>query len=111
MVLVEPKKSVPGQKALDLAAAVIEHESVLVRLLSLARIGVFIQMGSVKITQAGFVLWKVRRNPIQDDTYAALMKLVHQKHKIRRSPEAAGGCEIANGLITPGTVEWVLRKR
>src|SRR6185312_624419 len=111
VVLIEPEESVPDQKTLHFTPAVIEHERIPIRLLSLARIGVLVEMRAVEITQARFILRKVRRNPVENDSNSMLVEVVDQEHEISGRPETAGWRKVSNGLVTPGAIERMLGDR
>ncbi len=105
MVFVKPEQGIADQKTLDLVTSVVEHESVPVRLLGLSRIGVLIKMRAVEITESGFVLRKMRGNPIQDDADPVLMKVVDQIHEIGWRAEPARRSKVTDYLISPRTIE------
>jgi len=71
----------------------------------------FVQMGAVEITEPGFVFGEMSRNPIDDHSDLTLMKAIHQVHEIRGRAKSASWCVIANDLIPPGAIEWVLHDR
>src|SRR5579863_1100301 len=101
MVFVQPEERVADQKAPHFVAAIIEDECIPVRMLSLPRIGVFVEMRSVEIAQPRLVLRKMCRHPIENHSDPALVKMVYQIHEIRRCSETAGGRKVANRLVTP----------
>ncbi len=108
MILVEPEQGIADQKILHFVAAVIENESVPVRLLPLPRIRMLVEVRPVEIAEAGFILRKMRGNPIQDDADAVLMKIVDEIHEIRRRAEPAGRSKVADDLVSPRTIEGML---
>jgi len=57
------------------------------------------------------VFREVRRNPVEDDTYPALVHVVHEVHEVLWRAVATGGRKIARHLIAPGAVEGMLRDR
>src|ERR1700691_2894836 len=111
VILVQPEKSVGAQKVLDLVAAVIEHEGVPVRLLSLPRISVLIKMRSVEVSEPGFILGKMRRNPIQNYADSALMQIIYEVHEIGGRSKPACGSGVPRRLVSPRTVEGMLHDR
>src|ERR1700722_3170616 len=108
MILVHPKQRIADEKILDFVAAVVEDKSVPVRMLALPGIFVFVEMRAVEVTQARFVFWKMRGNPIQNYADSSLVKIVDEIHEVVGRSEPAGGGEIAEGFVSPGTVEGVL---
>ena len=77
-------------------------------MLALAGIFVLIEMRSVEVTKACLVFWKMRGNPIQNYADSSLVKVVDEIHEVVGRSEPAGGGEIAEGFVSPGTVEGVL---
>ena len=67
-----------------------------------------VEMRSIEVTEACFIFRKMRRDPIQNYADSSLMKIVDEVHEVVGCPEAAGGSEIAECLVSPGTVEGVL---
>jgi len=59
-VLVEPEQGITDQEVADLAAAVVEDERAPILVFAEARVGVFVEMGAVEVTQAVLVARKVR---------------------------------------------------
>src|SRR5690242_5982924 len=80
-------------------------------MLALARIGVFVKMRTVEVAEPDLVLWEMRGHPIENYSNAALVKVVHEVHKIRWSAKPAGGSEIPGNLIAPGSIERMLHDR
>src|SRR5260370_12301549 len=75
---------------------------------TLARVGMFVEMGAVKLRKAVSVARKMRGSPIEKDAKTGLMAAIDEFHELRRSAEAAGGGEVAERLVTPGAVERML---
>ena len=76
-----------------------------------AGVGVLIEVGAVEEAGAVLVGREVGGHPVQDDPDAVLVQVVHQKHEILGGAVAAGGREVAGGLVTPGAVKGVLHDR
>ena len=57
------------------------------------------------------VLREVRGHPVEDHADAALVQVLDQEHEVLRRAVAAGGREVAGGLVAPGAVEGVLHHR
>ncbi len=77
----------------------------------LAGVGVLIEVGAVEEAGAVLVRGEVGGHPVQDDADAVAVQVVHQKHEILGSAVAAGGGEVAGGLVAPGAVKGVLHDR
>src|SRR2546421_11534069 len=58
MILVEPEHGVAQQEIVNFPAAIVEDERAPVGMLSLARVGMLVEMRSVEISQTCFVLRK-----------------------------------------------------
>src|SRR6185437_715402 len=80
-------------------------------MLALARVGVFVEMGTVEVAKPDLVLRKMRRHPIEDHADSALVKKIYKVHKVRWSAESASGRKVAGHLITPGAIERMLHDR
>ena len=78
---------------------------------ALAGVGVLVEVGAVEEAEAVLVGGEVGRHPVQDDADAVLVQVVDQIHEILRRAVAAGGGEVAGGLVAPGAVEGVLHDR
>src|SRR5882724_813445 len=75
---------------------------------ALARIGMFVKMGAVKLRKAVSVARKMRGSPIEKDAKTGLVAAIDEFHELRGSAEAAGGGEVAERLVAPGAVERML---
>ena len=82
MIDFQPEKGIGEQKLGHLGPAVIKNIGAPVLMLSLARIGMFIEMGAVKKTEAMAVSWEMRRDPVKDDTHIVPVQGIHQVFKI-----------------------------
>ncbi len=92
-------------------AAVVEDEAVPVGVDALAGIAVLVEVRTVEQSQSVFVVGEVGGHPVEDHADAALVEAVDQEHEVLGSPVAAGGGEVAGGLVAPGAVERVLHDR
>ena len=111
VIFVEPEEGVGNQIVLDFVAAVVVDERAPVGMGALARIGVLVKMGAVKICEAVSVAGKMSGSPIKEDADAGLMTAVDKLHELGGGTMAAGGGEIAESLVAPGTVEGMLHYR
>src|SRR5215472_13213994 len=111
MIFVKPEQRIADQKAPDFVTPVVEHEGVPVWVLSLSRIGMFIQVSAVKETEASFVFREMRWDPIQDHSDSALVEVVDEVHEVVGRSEPAGGREVAGRLVSPRTIERMLHDR
>src|SRR5215831_15485093 len=50
----------------------------------------------------------MRWSPIKNDADTGLVAAVHKLHKFRWRTVAAGGGEVAEGLVAPGAIVWML---
>src|SRR5438105_717813 len=105
MVLIEPEQGIADQKVPHFRTAIVKEQSVPLRLLPLAGIGMFIQVGAVEVAKPVLVFGEMRGYPVENDSDAALMQIVHQIHEIGWSTEPAGRGKIASCLVPPGAVE------
>ena len=77
----------------------------------LAGVGVLIEVGAVEKAGAVLVGGEVGGHPVQDDADAVPVQVVDEKHEILGGAVAAGGGEVAGGLVAPGAVKGVLHDR
>src|SRR5438034_2640942 len=75
---------------------------------ALARVGVFVQMAAVELSEAMGVARKMRRSPIENDADTGLMTAVDELHKFRGRAVAARGSEITQRLVAPGSIVRML---
>src|SRR5205085_9745893 len=73
--------------------------------------GMLVEMRSIEISQACFVLRKMRRNPIENYADTALVKMVDQEHEIIGIAKARRRRKVSERLISPRSVEGMLHDR
>ena len=71
-------------------------------------IGVFVQVGAVKLGQAVGVTREVGRHPVQDHAQTGVVRGVDKVAEVLRRAKARGGREQAQRLVAPGAVKRVL---
>ena len=111
MVLIKPEHQVRHQEVADLIAAVVEDQRAPFLVLTDARIGVLVEVGSIEEGKPVGILREVARHPIEDHTDALGMAAVHEGAELIRATEAAGGRVPAGHLITPGAIKGMLGDR
>ena len=99
------------QEVSHFRAAVIENPRAPVGMLAQARIVVLVKVRAVEERQAVGVGGKVRRHPVQDHADPVLVAVIDEIHEVFRSAVAAGGREVAHGLITPRFIQRMLHHR
>ena len=60
-----------------------------------------VEMGAVKKIEAGSILWKVGRYPVEYNAYFVEMSLVNKVHEIFRGAKTTGRCKKTKDLISP----------
>src|SRR6266705_567909 len=108
VVFVEPKEGVRNQIVLDFVAAVIVNEGAPVGMRALSRVGVFVEMRAIELSEAVSVAREMRGSPIENDADAGLVAAVDEFHELSGRAVAAGGREIAESLVAPGAVVGML---
>ncbi len=111
MVSIQPKQSAVQQEVADLDAIIVEDAAMPIRMVAEPRVGMVVEMRSVKLGKPMRVVRKVRGGPVHQHTDSGLMCSIDEEHEIFGRSVAAGHGEIAGGLIAPGAVEWVLGNR
>ncbi|CAB4849559.1 unannotated protein [freshwater metagenome] len=109
--LVEPIQRVGDQKVAHLGAPVVEDVRAPVGVLTLTRVGVFVERRAVEAGETPVVLRKVRRNPVDDDTDAAPMQRVDHRLQIVRCAVASRRRVVPADLIAPRPAERMLGHR
>ena len=66
--LFDPVQSVRDQEILDFVFSIIKDLGTPVRMLSLTRVGMLVDTGSIKLCQSVSIFRKMRRYPVEDDT-------------------------------------------
>jgi len=107
----KPKKRAADQEVADFVATIVIDQGAPVAMLAEPWILMLIERGSIEGGEAMGIFWEVGRHPVQNDAHPMLMAIVDEPAKIIGASEAAGGCEIPGGLITPGPVKGVLGDR
>ena len=107
----QPVDGAGKQEVLDLVATIIIDQRAPVTVLAAARVLVLVQGRTVKTGKTVRVARKVCRDPVKQDANAVLMTVVNKETEIIRFSKAAGRCEIAGRLVTPGGIERVLGDR
>ena len=70
VIIFKPINGIGNQKALNLVFAVIEDLGSPFLMLALAAVGIFIAGAAVKIGKTAFVLGKMSRHPVENDSYS-----------------------------------------
>ena len=111
MIFVEPEKRVRGQEIAHLVAPEIKNECAPVPVLTLPRIGVFVEIGAIKFRQRVGILGKMRRHPIHEHADPGAMTRIDEMPQFVRVPEPARRRVIVCHLIAPRTFEGMLGDR
>src|SRR5208282_6204943 len=75
---------------------------------ALARVGMFVKVRAIELREAERVAREVRGSPVEKNADAGVVAAVDKLHEFSGGAVAAGGGEVANRLIAPGTVERML---
>src|SRR5262249_24561408 len=98
---------VGDEEILHFVAAKIEDERAPILMLAFARIFMFVEGGAVEAGERPIVAWKMRRDPIDDDADAGLVKSVNEKLEVFGRAVADGGSIEAGELVAPGRIKGV----
>ena len=104
----DPVQRIADQVVAHLGAAEVENQRVPVGVHSLARIGVFVQMGTIEVAQPVRVAREMRRNPVEQQAKAAFMAARDETAKALGAAKARRRRVQADRLVAPGAVEGVL---
>src|SRR6266849_3210280 len=108
VVLVEPEEGVGDEIVLNLIAAVVVDQRSPVGMRALAGVGVLVEMGAIELGEAVGVAGEVGGSPIQENADAGTVTTVDEFHQFGGRAVAAGGGEVAKGLVAPGAIVGVL---
>ena len=111
MVLIQPEKSIRDQEITNFVAPEVEDERAPIRVLALAWIHVFVEIGPIEFGKPVRVLREMGRHPIHDHTDSGLMTFLDKMAEFIRGPKPAGRRVIVRDLIAPGTFERMFRNR
>jgi hypothetical protein len=111
MKFFQPVVGTGQQEVFHLVTAKIEYQGAPVRMLSPARIGVFVQSGAIELAQGVGIARKMRRHPVEDDANTPAMQVIDKEAKVVRRAKTTAGREISGRLVTPGHVQRVLGNR
>ena len=108
---IDPVQRTADQVVNHFSTPEVEDQRAPVCVFAFARILMFVQRCTVKLSQPMFIFWKVRRHPVDDDSYAGIVTTVDEVSKVIGVPETLRWGEHANGLVAPGAIERMLRYR
>src|SRR5712692_7260970 len=111
VIFLQPEERVSEQIISHLVALVIEDQRSPILMLAFARVGVFVQMRAVEESQPVPVFRKVSRHPIQNHAYVVAMAVIDEVHELVRLTVAARRRVVADCLIAPASVVWMLGDR
>ena len=107
----QPVAGAGKQESAHFVPLVIEDQRAPVAVLGLARIVILVQCGAVEIRQPMCVAREMSRHPVEQHADAGLVTLVDELTQLIRGAVAAGGREVAGGLIAPGVIQRMLGDR
>src|SRR5450759_2067675 len=102
---VEPIERVGREHIGNFAPAKIVDCGVPVRMVAAARIGVFIERGTIETREAMNIRREMRRNPINDNAEASLVSTIDEARETRRISEPPRWREQSDRLIAPRRIE------
>ena len=111
MVFFKPIHCGGSKETADFVSSEIENLGSPVFPFAHLRVFIFIAGFAVKIHKADGIFREMGRDPVHDNADSVFMKGIHKIHEIFRFSVTAGGCEISEALVTPGTVEGMFRYR
>ena len=101
MEFTDPVKCVSYEEVLDFIFFKIKDLGTPVRMLSLARVRIFIDTLAVKAGKTMCIRAEMRRYPVKDNSYIVLMEKVYKIHEVYRLAISGCRCIIACYLIAP----------
>src|SRR2546425_7978540 len=107
MVLSQPEQRAGYQKIAYLAPSKVEDQRPPFLMFTLASIGVFIEVGAVKIAQGVSILGKMRGCPVQNHADALLVHIIYKILEVFGRAKTAGGGIVAGHLVAPGAIKRI----
>src|SRR2546426_10207065 len=98
MVLTQPEQGTGDQEIAYLGTSIVKDVGTPFFMFAYARIGIFIQVCAIKITQGVAVFGEVRGYPVEQDSNTLLVQIIHKVLKIFRGAVATGGSVVACDL-------------
>ena len=109
--LLEPEHQVGDKEITNLVAAVVEDQRSPFLVFPDPGITVFVEVCAIKESQSMGVLREMTGNPVDDHADAFSVAAVHERSEFIGCSVAAGRGIPTRHLISPGTIEGVLRDR
>src|SRR5262249_24216014 len=70
-----------------------------------------VQICPIEVPESMTILWKMGRNPIQQNSNSCLMAAINEGTEFFWCSKATRRCKIAHNLIAPRSIKWVLGER
>ncbi|GFI49991.1 hypothetical protein IMSAGC020_01192 [Lachnospiraceae bacterium] len=109
MELLHPVQRIRDQEITHFILTIVKYLRAPVRMLSLLRIRIFISRSPVKISKPMDIPWEMRRHPVQYHTNLVPVKIIDHPCEILRRTIPGSRRKIPDHLVSPGTVERMLR--
>jgi hypothetical protein len=108
MVAIQPIESAVEKEVSDLDTIVIEDAAVPVRMMAEPWVGMVVEVRAVELGKSMRIVRKVSGSPVHEHTDSGLMGRIDEGHKVFGGSVPAVHCEVAGGLIAPGSIKRVL---
>src|SRR5437667_8558402 len=102
MVFLKPEKSVCDQEVTYFGPTEVEDQRAPIAVFSLPRIGVFVKLCSIELSQSKGVLGEMPRNPVENDSNAFLVAAIDEMAELVRIAKTARRRIVTGDLVTPG---------
>ena len=109
--ILNPEQGVADQELAHFVAGVIEYQRTPIRMFSLPRVGVFIEVSAVKKAESVLILGEMGRHPVENDTNTCLMAGIDELHKLVGRAETTGSSKIVGDPIAPRAIKRVFSHR
>ena len=104
MIFAQPEQSTGDQKIAHLGTSIIKDVGAPLFMLAFAGIGIFIEVGAIKVAQGILVFGKVRGHPVEQDADALLMEKIYEVLEVFRRAIATRRRKVARDLVAPRAV-------
>ena len=104
MIFAQPEQSTGDQEIAYLGTSIIKDVGAPLFMLAFAGIGIFIEVGAIKVAQGILVFGKVRGHPVEQDADALLMEKIYEVLEVFRRAIATRRRKVARDLVAPRAV-------
>src|SRR6516162_2452185 len=111
MEFAQPVERTRQEEVCHLPAPIIINERVPIGVNALTRVGMLVERRPVEPTETMGVVWEVSGHPVEDQAEPRDVTGLDESAEVVGRAVPAGRRKQRDWLVSPGSVEWVLRRR